>query len=97
MGSSLVEKSASSTTLTTLALLLNWNTCLVCFIVCVTLIVFYALNGGLDSNCFDSCFYIFVGGQYASGLRLLDNDSGFSLFYQDRNEKWRTVGDVPWK
>ncbi|KAJ8631016.1 hypothetical protein MRB53_024339 [Persea americana] len=36
------------------------------------------------------------GRQYASGLRLLDNDSGFSLFYQDRNEKWRTVGDVPW-
>ncbi|XP_059292254.1 auxin-responsive protein IAA32-like isoform X1 [Lycium ferocissimum] len=30
------------------------------------------------------------------GLRLFQDDSEFSLFYKDRDEQWRTVGDVPW-
>ncbi|XP_077221420.1 auxin-responsive protein IAA32-like [Tasmannia lanceolata] len=37
-------------------------------------------------------------GRYCtSGLRLSDDDSGFCLFYQDRNDNWRNVGDVPWE
>ncbi|KAK4479901.1 hypothetical protein RD792_015445 [Penstemon davidsonii] len=32
------------------------------------------------------------------GLRLFQDDSQFSLFYKDdKNELWRTVGDVPWR
>ncbi|KAL3824103.1 hypothetical protein ACJIZ3_020132 [Penstemon smallii] len=31
------------------------------------------------------------------GLRLFEDDSEFSLFYKDKNELWRTVGDVPWR
>lgn len=53
----------------------------------------------MDLVYFDFCLsmFFFIGGQCASGLRLLENESGFSMFYQDRSEKWRTVGDVPWK
>ncbi|CBI26973.3 hypothetical protein VitviT2T_000329 [Vitis vinifera] len=32
-----------------------------------------------------------------SGLRLFQRESEFALFYKDREENWRTVGDVPWK
>ncbi|XP_052200037.1 auxin-responsive protein IAA32-like [Diospyros lotus] len=37
------------------------------------------------------------GQQCLSGLRLFQAGSEFSLFYKDRDENWRTVGDVPWK
>ncbi|GMY18453.1 auxin-responsive protein IAA32-like [Fagus crenata] len=37
------------------------------------------------------------GRQSASGLRLFQAGSEFSLFYKDRDENWRAVGDVPWK
>ncbi|KAH6763055.1 hypothetical protein C2S52_020488 [Perilla frutescens var. hirtella] len=37
------------------------------------------------------------GKQSVSGLRLFQAESPFSLFYKDRNEQWRKVGDVPWK
>lgn len=37
------------------------------------------------------------GRQLASGLRLFQAGSEFSLFYKDREENWRAVGDVPWK
>eukprot|EP00258_Populus_trichocarpa_P050099 XP_024466118.1 auxin-responsive protein IAA32 [Populus trichocarpa] len=37
------------------------------------------------------------GRQSASGLRLFQAGSEFCLFYKDREENWRTVGDVPWK
>ncbi|XP_030954928.1 auxin-responsive protein IAA32-like [Quercus lobata] len=37
------------------------------------------------------------GRQSASGLRLFQAGSEFSLFYKDREENWRAVGDVPWK
>ncbi|KAK9276136.1 hypothetical protein L1049_005667 [Liquidambar formosana] len=37
------------------------------------------------------------GRQAVSGLRLFQAGSEFSLFYKDREENWRTVGDVPWK
>ncbi|XP_058087119.1 auxin-responsive protein IAA32-like [Magnolia sinica] len=37
------------------------------------------------------------GRHCGSGLRLLEAESAFSLFYKDRNENWRMVGDVPWK
>ncbi|KAJ6891072.1 auxin-responsive protein IAA32-like [Populus alba x Populus x berolinensis] len=36
------------------------------------------------------------GRQSASGLRLFQAGSEFCLFYKDREENWRTVGDVPW-
>ncbi|KAL1568379.1 Iaa32p [Salvia divinorum] len=36
------------------------------------------------------------GKQSMSGLRLFESDSPFSLFYKDKNEQWRKVGDVPW-
>nr|UYI35444.1 auxin-responsive protein IAA32 [Mentha spicata] len=32
-----------------------------------------------------------------SGLRLFQADSSFLLFYKDKYEQWRKVGDVPWK
>ncbi|KAI3453064.1 hypothetical protein Pfo_009727 [Paulownia fortunei] len=37
------------------------------------------------------------GKQSISGLRLFQAESPFSLFYKDKDEQWRTVGDVPWK
>ncbi|KAF3431930.1 hypothetical protein FNV43_RR26666 [Rhamnella rubrinervis] len=37
------------------------------------------------------------GRQCLSGLRLFQAGSEFSLFYKDRDENWRIVGDVPWK
>ncbi|XP_018502940.2 auxin-responsive protein IAA32 [Pyrus x bretschneideri] len=37
------------------------------------------------------------GRQSASGLRLSQDASEFLLFYKDRGDNWRTVGDVPWK
>ncbi|KAK6146844.1 hypothetical protein DH2020_020713 [Rehmannia glutinosa] len=37
------------------------------------------------------------GKQSMSGLRLFQAESAFSLFYKDKDEQWRTVGDVPWK
>ncbi|KAJ4709872.1 Auxin-responsive protein [Melia azedarach] len=37
------------------------------------------------------------GRNSASGLRLFQVGSEFSLFYKDREENWRAVGDVPWK
>ncbi|PON64505.1 AUX/IAA protein [Parasponia andersonii] len=37
------------------------------------------------------------GRQAVSGLRLFQAGSEFSLFYKDRYENWRSVGDVPWK
>ncbi|XP_044490939.1 auxin-responsive protein IAA32-like [Mangifera indica] len=37
------------------------------------------------------------GRNSASGLRLFQASSEFSLFYKDREENWRPVGDVPWK
>ncbi|KAL2233395.1 auxin-responsive protein IAA32 [Sesamum indicum] len=37
------------------------------------------------------------GKQSISGLRLFHADSPFSLFYKDKDDEWRTVGDVPWK
>ncbi|XP_015579134.1 auxin-responsive protein IAA32 [Ricinus communis] len=37
------------------------------------------------------------GIQTATGLRLFQPGSEFCLFYQDREDNWRTVGDVPWK
>ncbi|XP_061973950.1 auxin-responsive protein IAA34 [Populus nigra] len=37
------------------------------------------------------------GRQSASGLMLFQAGSEFCLFYKDREENWRTVGDVPWK
>ncbi|XP_057810684.1 auxin-responsive protein IAA32-like [Salvia miltiorrhiza] len=37
------------------------------------------------------------GKQSMSGLRLFQADSPFSLFYKDKHEQWRKVGDVPWK
>lgn len=37
------------------------------------------------------------GRQSASGLRLFQAGSEFSLFYKDREDNWRAVGDVPWK
>lgn len=39
----------------------------------------------------------FVGNQCLSGLRLFESGSEFSLWYKDRDEQWRVVGDVPWK
>ncbi|XP_010263914.1 PREDICTED: auxin-responsive protein IAA32 isoform X2 [Nelumbo nucifera] len=40
--------------------------------------------------------YMF-GRHCASGLRLFEDGSKFSLFYKDSDENWRTAGDVPWK
>ncbi|CAI9259264.1 unnamed protein product [Lactuca saligna] len=37
------------------------------------------------------------GNQCLSGLRLFESGSEFSLWYKDRDEQWRVVGDVPWK
>ncbi|XVE75237.1 hypothetical protein DITRI_Ditri12bG0079600 [Diplodiscus trichospermus] len=37
------------------------------------------------------------GRHTASGLRLFEVESEFSLFYKDMEENWREVGDVPWK
>ncbi|XP_022735017.1 auxin-responsive protein IAA32-like [Durio zibethinus] len=37
------------------------------------------------------------GSQTVSGLRLFEVESEFSLFYQDKEENWRNVVDVPWK
>ncbi|XWS68822.1 hypothetical protein CRYUN_Cryun04dG0125600 [Craigia yunnanensis] len=37
------------------------------------------------------------GRHTASGLRLFEVGSEFSLFYKDMEENWRNVGDVPWK
>ncbi|XP_021657212.2 auxin-responsive protein IAA32 [Hevea brasiliensis] len=37
------------------------------------------------------------GRHSATGLRLFQPGSEFCLFYKDREENWRTVGDVPWK
>ncbi|XP_021727419.1 auxin-responsive protein IAA32-like [Chenopodium quinoa] len=37
------------------------------------------------------------GGLTAYGLRLFQRGSEFMLFYKDREEKWRSAGDVPWK
>ncbi|KAM1402211.1 hypothetical protein ACFX2I_010986 [Malus domestica] len=37
------------------------------------------------------------GRQSGSGLRLFQDGSEFLLFYKDRDDNWRTVGDVPWK
>ncbi|XP_019164659.1 PREDICTED: auxin-responsive protein IAA32 [Ipomoea nil] len=37
------------------------------------------------------------GKQSISGLRLFQDGSEFSLFYKDRDDIWRMVGDVPWK
>ncbi|KAK3036709.1 hypothetical protein RJ639_030533 [Escallonia herrerae] len=37
------------------------------------------------------------GRQSIWALRLFQVGSQFSLFYKDRNEQWRIVGDVPWK
>ncbi|KAL3336803.1 hypothetical protein AABB24_029460 [Solanum stoloniferum] len=36
------------------------------------------------------------GKQIMDGLRLFQDGSEFSLFYKDRNDQWRIVGDVPW-
>ncbi|RDY10568.1 Auxin-responsive protein IAA32, partial [Mucuna pruriens] len=35
--------------------------------------------------------------QSVSGLRLFQSGSDYSLFYKDRQDNWRVVGDVPWK
>ncbi|KAL9689139.1 hypothetical protein QQ045_033571 [Rhodiola kirilowii] len=37
------------------------------------------------------------GSKSVSGLRLLQAESEFSLFYKDIKENWRTIGDVSWK
>lgn len=37
------------------------------------------------------------GRNSASGLRLFQAGSEFSLFYQVREANWRPVGDVTWK
>ncbi|KAJ8758534.1 hypothetical protein K2173_000255 [Erythroxylum novogranatense] len=37
------------------------------------------------------------GRQSASGLRLFQAESEFCLLYKDKDESWRTAGDVPWK
>ncbi|XP_057530139.1 auxin-responsive protein IAA32 [Amaranthus tricolor] len=37
------------------------------------------------------------GGLTAFGLHLFQRGSEFSLFYKDRDENWRSAGDVPWK
>ncbi|XP_020224902.1 auxin-responsive protein IAA32 [Cajanus cajan] len=37
------------------------------------------------------------GSQSGSGLRLFQSESEYSLFYKDRQDHWRPVGDVPWK
>ncbi|KAL2558985.1 Auxin-responsive protein IAA32 [Forsythia ovata] len=37
------------------------------------------------------------GNQTIAGLRLFQAESEFSLFYKDKDEQWRTVGDAPWK
>ncbi|XP_074340291.1 auxin-responsive protein IAA32-like isoform X2 [Apium graveolens] len=37
------------------------------------------------------------GKHSVSGLHLFHAASEFCLFYKDRNEQWRTVGDVPWR
>ncbi|KAG4907537.1 hypothetical protein AAZX31_20G108900 [Glycine max] len=37
------------------------------------------------------------GSQSVSGLRLFQSGSEYSLFYKDRQDNWRPVGDVPWK
>ncbi|XP_060969114.1 auxin-responsive protein IAA32-like isoform X1 [Cannabis sativa] len=37
------------------------------------------------------------GRQTVSGLRLFQDRSEFTLFYKDRYENWRSVGDIPWK
>ncbi|KAH7516466.1 hypothetical protein FEM48_Zijuj10G0138200 [Ziziphus jujuba var. spinosa] len=43
------------------------------------------------------CILDHGGRQSLSGLRLFQAGSEFSLFYKDRDENWRIVGDVPWK
>ncbi|KAF7131970.1 hypothetical protein RHSIM_Rhsim09G0103700 [Rhododendron simsii] len=37
------------------------------------------------------------GRQSPAGLRLFQAGSEFYLFYKDRDENWRTVGDCPWR
>ncbi|KAK4260780.1 hypothetical protein QN277_003853 [Acacia crassicarpa] len=37
------------------------------------------------------------GSKSVSGLKLFQSDSEYLLFYKDREDHWRTVGDVPWK
>ncbi|KAL3510713.1 hypothetical protein ACH5RR_030114 [Cinchona calisaya] len=37
------------------------------------------------------------GKQSVHGLRLFQSSSEFSLIYRDRDDQWKTVGDVPWK
>lgn len=37
------------------------------------------------------------GRQTESGLRLFESGSEFYLIYKDREENWRSVGDVPWR
>ncbi|XP_031251944.1 auxin-responsive protein IAA32-like isoform X2 [Pistacia vera] len=45
----------------------------------------------------EEMFGMIPGRNSASGLRLFQAGSEFSLFYKDREENWRPVGDVPWK
>nr|GEX76873.1 auxin-responsive protein IAA32-like [Tanacetum cinerariifolium] len=37
------------------------------------------------------------GKQSLCGLRLFEDGSEFLVWYQDRDEQWRIVGDLPWK
>ncbi|KNA23107.1 hypothetical protein SOVF_027800 [Spinacia oleracea] len=37
------------------------------------------------------------GGFTPYGVRLFQRGSEFMLFYKDREENWRSAGDVPWK
>ncbi|XP_028757862.1 auxin-responsive protein IAA32-like [Neltuma alba] len=37
------------------------------------------------------------GSKSVSGLKLFQSESEYLLFYKDREDHWRTVGDVPWK
>ncbi|CAK8573999.1 unnamed protein product [Lathyrus sativus] len=37
------------------------------------------------------------GSHSVSGIRLFQSGSEYSLFYKDREDNWRAVGDVPWK
>ncbi|KAJ8570183.1 hypothetical protein K7X08_006760 [Anisodus acutangulus] len=54
----------------------------------------------LEHSCYSSLaiqLEHMFGKQSMDGPSLFQDGSEFSLSYKDRDEQWKTVGDVPWK
>ncbi|XP_065881267.1 auxin-responsive protein IAA32-like isoform X3 [Euphorbia lathyris] len=57
----------------------------------------YILNYGDYSTLALQLEHMFGRQSCGSGLRLFHPGSEFCLLYKDREDNWRSVGDVPWK